>query len=243
VVTPVENNSSLTGFQGSGDIVQKLTENAAPPEGVAPYIQSQGNLEAILPVLGFANTGALMNQTDFDAIEFCEQHVPLLARVNARYRATDWATLGGNPSVEALENTLLANHEVVCDVTHKTPPVGGHVLLLIGFNRRRKVFFAKNHWGENRFIEIKYSNDPEWDITSGWYIKDVVDPTFVQNQACWLGNWWVSISNTTFRMLLRRSEDFAGSADQIRHRLSRRRRPRCERPVPERRQPSVSSSR
>ena len=31
VVTPVENNSSLTGFQGSGDIVKKLTENAVAP--------------------------------------------------------------------------------------------------------------------------------------------------------------------------------------------------------------------
>jgi hypothetical protein len=209
VVTPVENNSSLTGFQGSGDIVQKLSENAAPPEVAAPYVQNQASLEAILPVLGFANTQALMSQTDFDAIEFCEQHIPLLARVNARYRATDWATLGNNPSVAALENTLLANHEVVCDVTHKTPPVGGHVLLLIGFDRRRKVFFAKNHWGENRFIEIKYANDAEWDINTGYYIKDVVDPKFVQNQACWLGNWWVSMGNTTFRMLLRRSEDFA----------------------------------
>jgi hypothetical protein len=209
VVTPVENNSSLTGFQGSGDIVQKLSENAAPTEGAAPYIPNQGSLTAILPVLGFMNQQALQSQTDFDAIEFCEQHIPLLARVNARYRATDWASLGSNPSVEALENTLLANHEVVCDVTHKTPVQGGHVLLLIGFDRNRKVFFAKNHWGENRFIEIKYENDPDWDINTGYYIKDVVDPTFVQNEACWLGNWWVGTGNNTFRMLLRRSEDFA----------------------------------
>jgi hypothetical protein len=209
VVTPVENNSSLTGFQGSGDICQKLSENAAAPEVAAPYIQTQGNLEAILPVLGFANTAAVMSQTDFDAVEFCEQHIPLLARVNARYRATDWASLGPNPSVQALENTLLAKHEVVCDVTHKTPPVGGHVLLLVGFNRRRKAFYVKNSWGENRFIEIKYENDPEWQITSGYYLKDVVDPKFVQNEACWLGNWWVNLGNSTFRMLLRRSEDFA----------------------------------
>ncbi|HET7850176.1 MAG TPA: hypothetical protein VFL51_14040 [Pseudolabrys sp.] len=209
VQTPVENNSSLTGFQGSGDIAQKLSENAAAPEDAAPYLQSQASLDAILPVLGFANEQALKSQTDFDAVEFCEQHIPLVARVNARYRATDWASLGQNPSVEALENTLLANHEVICDVTHKTPPVGGHVLLLIGFDRNRKVFFAKNHWGENKFIEIQYANDPQWDINSGYYLKDVIDSKFVQNEACWLGNWWVTIGNNTFRMLLRRSEDFA----------------------------------
>ena len=100
-------------------------------------------------------------------------------------------------------------HEVVCDVTHKTPTAGGHVLLLIGFDRNRKVFFAKNHWGENQFIEIQYQNDPNWSIDSGWYIKDVVDPTFVQNEGCWLGNWWVTMEGGTSRMLLRRSEDFA----------------------------------
>ena len=209
VVRPVENNSCLTGFQGSGDIVKKLSENAVPPEETAPYVQSQQGLLEILAVLGFASQSALARQEDFDAIEFCEQHIKLLARVNARYRATDWGSLGGNPSIEALENTLLANHEVVCDVTHKVPNVGGHVLLLIGFDRNRKVFFAKNHWGENKFIEIQYANDPAWSIDSGYYIKDVVDQTFVQNEACWLGNWWVTMGGAPFRMLLRRSEDFA----------------------------------
>jgi hypothetical protein len=206
VVTPVENNSSLTGFQGSGDIVQKLSENAAAPEGAAPYLQTQEDLVALLPVLGLPNVQALTTQEQFDAIEFCEQHVPLVARVNARYRATGWKSLGANPSIEALENTLLAEHEVVCDVT---TPAGGHVLLLIGFNRNRKVFFAKNHWGENRFIEIQYANDPNWTIDSGWYFEDVVDPSFVQNEACWLGNWWAHIGANSFRMILRRSEDFA----------------------------------
>jgi hypothetical protein len=206
VLTPVENNSSLTGFQGSGDIVQKLTENAAVPEGAAPYIQTQEDLVALLPVLGLPNVQALTTQEQYDAIEFCEQHIPLVARVNARYRATSWKSLGANPSVQALENTLLAEHEVVCDVT---TPAGGHVLLLIGFDRNRKVFFAKNHWGENRFIEIQYANDPDWTIDSGWYLEDVVDPTFVQNEACWLGNWWVHVGMDSFRMILRRSEDFA----------------------------------
>jgi Bacterial tandem repeat domain 1 len=208
VLRPVENNTSLTGAQGSGDIVKKLTENAAPPEETAPYVQSQQALLDILPVLGFANQQALKKQEDFDAIEFCEQHIKLLARVNARYRASDWASLGQNPSIEALENTLLANHEVVCDVTHKVPNVGGHCLLLIGFDRNRKVFFAKNHWGENKFIEIQYANDPAFSLDAGWYIKDVVDPKFVQNEACWLGNWWVTMGGSTFRTLLRRSEDF-----------------------------------
>ena len=209
VVQPVENNSSLTGFQGSADIAQKISENAIPPEDTAPYLQSQQALLDILPVLGFSGAPAVVSQEDYDAVEFCEQHVPLLARVNARYRATGWGSLGNSPSITALENTILADREVICDVFHKTPNVGGHVLLLIGFDRNRQVFFAKNHWGEGAFIEIAYNNDPNWRIDSGWYITDVVDPTFVQNEACWLGNWRADVGNSSFRIILRRSEDFA----------------------------------
>lgn len=216
VVQPVENNTSLIGFQGAGDIVQKLSENAVPVEGTAPYLASQATLEAILPTLGFTGgVGSLASQEDFDAIEFCEQHIPLLARVNCRYRATGWTSLGGNPSIEQLENTLLADHEVVCDVA-QVGTGGGHVLVLVGFDRNRRVFQAKNSWGENAFIEIKYENDPAWMIRSGWFINDVVDPTFVQNEACWLGTWFVTIGGQTHRMLLRRSEDFAAPGQPTR---------------------------
>ncbi len=209
VVSPVENNSSLTGFQGSGDVAKKISENAVPPEDTAPYLETQQTLLDTLPVLGYAGIEALISQSDYDAVDFCEQHIPLLARVNARYRAAGWGTLGNNPSISALENTILADREVICDVFHKTQNVGGHVLLLIGFDRNRQVFQAKNHWGEGRFIEIAYNNDPNFQINSGWFITDVVDPTFVQNEACWLGNWRAQVGSATFRIILRRSEDFA----------------------------------
>lgn len=217
VVQPVENNSSLIGFQGAGDIVQKLSENAAPVEDAAPYLQTQQVLLDILPVIGFpGGQSTLASQEDFDALEFCEQHIPLIARVNCRYRGTGWASLGGMPSIEQLENTLLNEHEVVCDVQQVAPPNGGHVLILIGFDRNKRVFFAKNHWGENDFIEIKYENDPNWTIRSGWFFEDVVDPTFVQNEACWLGTWFLTMGGGTHRLLLRRSEDFANPGQPTR---------------------------
>ncbi len=217
VASPVENNSSLTGFQGSGDIAKKLSENAVCGEIPAGYIDSQSALEAILPQIGLPGIASVVSQTDFDALEFCEQNIPLLARVNCRYRASGWGTIGNNPSVSAIENVILSDREVIADVTHKTPTTGGHVLLIIGFDRNRKVFFAKNHWVENDFIEIAYANDPNWSINSGWYITDVVDPTFVQSQACWLGNWRVTTAEGEFRLLLRRSEDFAspGTATRL----------------------------
>jgi hypothetical protein len=216
VAQPLENNSSLTGAQGGGDIAKKLSENAVPGEPLAPYFEGQAAIDGILPMLGFANEAALNSQEDYDAVEFCEQHIPLIARVNCRYRAAGFVSLGGSPSITALENVILSNHEVICDLQHLIAPVAGHVLLLIGFDSDRQVFFAKNHWGENKFIEIAYQNDPEWQITTGWYITDVVDPTFVQNQACWLGNWRVKTGTGDFRLLLRRSEDFAAPGQPTR---------------------------
>jgi hypothetical protein len=216
---PIENNSSLIGFQGSGDVVEKLTECAVPGADTAPYLTSQQALLDILTTLGYsgvvgiqteADLAALgFSQEDRDALEFCEQHIPLRARVNARYRAAGWGSLGINPLVSDLEKILLSYHEIVCDVTHLTPPQGGHVLLLIGFDRNRQVFQAKNSWGENAFIEIKYANDPNWTIDSGFFIKDVLDSTYVQSEACWVGNWWVTYAGGTSRLLIRRSEDFA----------------------------------
>lgn len=216
VLTPIENNSSLTGFQGSGDIAKKLSENAVCGEDTAAYIKSQTDLLSILPQLGYANQAALVSQADFDALEFCEQHIHLLARVNCRYRAAGWGTIGNNPSITAIENVILADREVIADVTHLTAPIGGHVLLIIGFDRNRRVFFAKNHWGEGTFIEIAYANDPNWTIDSGWYITDVVDPTWIQSEACWLGNWRVNIGDDEFRLILRRSEDFANPGQPTR---------------------------
>ena len=129
-----------------------------PDEKLAPDLTSQAALTGILPILGYAGVAALVTQEDSDALEFCEQHIPLIARVNCRYRATGFASIGGSPSVQVLENVILFNHEVICDVQHLTAPVGGHVLTLIGFDSDRQVFTAKNQWGKNAFIEIAYQN-------------------------------------------------------------------------------------
>lgn len=214
-LTPVENNSSLTGNQGAGDIVQKLTMNAIPAAVTAPYL-SQSEMLAFLPTLGYANVAALATQEDFDAAEFCEQNIPLLAQVNARYRAAGWAQLP-DVQIATIENAILSLHEVVVDVSVLTStPNPGHCLILYGFDRNRQVFQAKNQWRGSQFIEIRYANDPLFQINAGWYITDVVDPTFVQTEAAWLGNWWLSLPGETFRVLLRRGEDFANPGQPTR---------------------------
>ena len=210
----IENNSSLTGNQGASDIVTKITGAAIPEEGFAPYLTSNLAMEQIVEGLGYSSAGALNTQEDFDAFEYCEEHIPLLSRVNTRYRATDYALLPANPSTDDIEQVLLDNHEVVTDVYHKVGSIGGHCLLIIGFDRLRQVFLAKNSWGEGQFIEIKYQGDPNFDITGAAYIKDVADPKpSVQNHNCWLGNWWLNFRGRTGRLLIRRFLDFRDSGN------------------------------
>src|SRR5438128_2241063 len=139
---------------------------------------------------------------------------------NQGERSTSWA-FAGAAALEAaykrrygISLSLLAEYEVIADVFHKCDPVGAHVLLVIGFDRNRQVFLAKNSWGENAFIEIGYRNDPDWDIRSGFYLVDVRDPALVQREAAWLGYWRMSIKGLTGRLLLRRHCDLRDSSDQ-----------------------------
>lgn len=205
---PLENNSSLWGFQNNSGIARVLFYSASPDESLAPYFAAQSGLEDVSKQLGYPSVAALATQEDFDVLEFSEIHIPLIARVNCRYRATDWALLGNPPSVEDIEKTIRANCEVLVDVQQVQPPNGGHVMLIIGYDADRKVFQAKNSWGENNFIEIAYQNDPNWMIQAAHYIRGVADPTFVQNDACWIGNWWFHQNGQTGRLLIRRFLDF-----------------------------------
>ena len=204
----------LSHFPGCGAVAQLLAQCAVPDEAHAPYFATVGALERRIERPGCYRPGESVAQDAVDEFDFGEEHIPLRARLNARYRAADWASLGTDPSVTAIENTLLAEYEVIADVFHKCDPVGAHVLLVIGFDRNRQVFLAKNSWGENAFIEIGYRNDPDWDIRSGFYLVDVRDPALVQREAAWLGYWRMSIKGLTGRLLLRRHCDLRDSSDQ-----------------------------
>jgi hypothetical protein len=121
----VENNSSLTGFQGSSDIAAKLPIIAVPEESFAPYLSSDQKLRKCpatrLPY-GCADDWKTSTRST------CEPHIPLISRANARFARGRGRV---RTHITALENTLLAEHEVIADVYHRRAE--GHVLLIIGF--------------------------------------------------------------------------------------------------------------
>lgn len=201
VAWPRENNSSYEGFQGCSDVVQKLSARPVPDARFAPYL-SGNQMDNLATTIGYPGLKGALTQEDWDLLEFDERHIPLEARVNACYRVTAYKSLGDNPSIEALENTLLAGHEVVIDVPN-------HTTLIIGFDSIRQMWLVKNSGGENRILEWPYATTQ---ILSAHYIEDVA-PVAVQPDPMWMGNWELTIGDQTSRVLIRRTEDY-GSPGQ-----------------------------
>jgi hypothetical protein len=105
-----------------------------------------------------------------------------------------------------VEAVLAAGHEVVADVP-------GHCLLIVGFDRTRRVYSIKNSWGENRFIELSYDST-EWPILGGRYITDVqpIDAP-AQWDAFWCGRWHMDHDGWRGELVIRRTTDYRGEPD------------------------------
>ena len=182
-----ENNTSLCGFQGSSDLIEKLAILALPDAADAPYLL-QGQMEALrnslvpgwAPECGTADLGSTQEQ--YDALEYSREHIPLAARNSARYLVTDYGVLPPDPSFEEVEAVLAAGYEVVADIS-------GHCALLIGYNRPARQWLVKNSWGEGGPVYWDY-DDPDHKIVGGTYVLAVGDKDAEpQKDALWLGRW------------------------------------------------------
>ena|GEM_PF-3108522 len=197
-----ENNTSLTGFQGSSDVVAHMSRYAVPEERFAPYM-SDAQMNQLLASLNLSNIVNNPTQLGYDTFEFSEQHIPTAARWNAKYYVTGYGRIPDPTDLSSLERTLAENHEIVADFdlrwmfnasknVYEYDPNssgGGHVMLLIGYNRSDQVFMAKNSWGETDFIRMTYDFVKK-NIKGGFYIKDVADPQAPpQKKARFLGSW------------------------------------------------------
>jgi len=198
--TQHENNSSYWGFRGSSDIVDKLARAAIPEEVAAPYLVdiAMDQLKADTPACRALNDAS--TQWELDAFEWLEALVPVAARHEARYRVTDYRALPSMPRIEDLEAVLADGHEIVADIQ-------GHCFLLVGYNRRTRVFMVKNSWGEDHFIEHSYDSPNQ--IQGGRYVLDVdVVDAPPQKDAYWLGRWQMDHDGWHGELVIRRTTDY-----------------------------------
>lgn len=227
-MTP-ENNTSLIGSQGSSDIVEKLGRYAIPEERFAPYLNGT-QMEQLRVRL---NVGDIVNnptQMGYDTFEFSEEHIPTVARWNAKYQVTDYGSISDPTDLAALEQTLADNREIVADfdlrwrfnadenVNEFDPDSGGggHAMLIIGYDRNQQVFTLKNSWGESGFIRVTYDFVKNC-IGGAYYINDVADLNQIpQKQARFLGfrnfdDFHQSNTRAQGRLVIRRFTDLRSS--------------------------------
>ena len=229
--TMPENNTSLDGFQGSADIVSHLSKYAIPEERFAPYLNGT-QMTQLQTKLNLGNLLTNRTQTGYDTFEFDEGHIPTAARWNAKYRVTDFGQLSNPTDSAALEQALNDKHEIVADfklfwrfdasqnafVYDSTGGGGGHVMLIIGYDRDEQVFILKNSYGEDDFIRVTYEF-VRMTIGGAYFIKDVSDPNEPpQKKARFLGIRKfdeVSSDNVRIngRLVIRRFRDLQGDPD------------------------------
>jgi hypothetical protein len=191
----IENNSSIWGFQGSSDIIDKMARFAVPEESACPYL-ADTQMQALLAATPAA--GSLSNQEELDAFEFAEGHIPTAARHACRYRVKDFRALPPNPSVDDVQSVIAAGFEVVADIPN-------HCFLIVGYDLGSRNFIVKNSWGENRFITYGFDQP----ILGGRYITDVHPPTApAQKEAWWMGRWNMDIDGWRGSLVIRRWTDY-----------------------------------
>lgn len=202
-------NHSLMGFQGSSDIIKHLERMRVPAETDAPY-QTDADMIANIPGAAALSTAAAPGQEQRDDFEFSPLHIPFAARGNCRYGVRTSGAIT-NFTTDDIENLIRAKREVVVNVTTGG---GGHVLLIVGFNRTQRYFLAKNSWGGTALTKIKYENDPQFTINTSiaHYIIDVIDPA-VDRRSGWVGQWDMDHDGWRGRLTLRRFTDLRSTTD------------------------------
>jgi C1A family cysteine protease len=221
-----ENNSSNWGFQGNSGIIELMSRVAIPEERFAPYLDDPQMNELKRNLPGAGDLSWESTQEQLDVFEYDERHIPLEARHRAKYKVKSWGVIG-NLSIDRMEQVLANNCEIVIDVdaykwryNASTDNLefdpngaggGGHVVLIVGYDRNQQVFFVKNSWNENRFLRITYDYirrvSAQW--YTGHYITDVEDINMPpQMKAKWIGRWNMDHDGWRGQLVIRRFTNF-----------------------------------
>ena len=223
-----ENNSTLWGFQGNSDIVEKMARSAVPPEAAAPYLSQSAmtGVQATIPGAGtITQSGATPSQAVMDAFEFDPRIMPPAAFFQCQHQVATWQA-GNNWSSDVLEGIIASNHEVVTFINlqykvdangvwqyDSTVNNGGHVIVLIGYDRAKQQFQAKNSWGGTSFLWVSYDFIQHC-AADQHYITDVVNPAQGKNKrAFWMGHWTLDYDGWRGDLVIRRHTDYRNASD------------------------------
>ena len=196
-----ENNSSYWSAMGCSDVVYKMYRCSVPEEKFGPY-KSAAQMEQIRDSIPEAGTlDWYSTQEQLDAFEYSYKVLPLDARLNAKYRVTEYSQML-DLEIEPMERVLSGGHEIVVDLSW------GHVVLFIGYDRKKQIFYFKNSWGETDFDQMTYET-AKTTVIGAYYIIDVGDPNVKPElNAMWIGKWKMEDSGWKGDLTIRRPIDW-----------------------------------
>lgn len=219
-----ENQSSYWGG-GNSHCLPWLATYYIPIEDEAKYKTDveMNQVRISIPEAGdleWKNSAAenKVTQAQVDAFEYSTKYIPLRARWNTVFGVKEYFLLeqAKTRDVNFMERLISTNHEVIVDFDLKWKLVngiydydkdangGGHVMLVIGYDRNKKYFLLKNSWGENNFLKVSY-NFMEKASLCGSIIKDISDPkASPDTRAYWLGNWKMEHDGWKGTLIIRR---------------------------------------
>ena len=202
---PIENNTSTTGFQGAGDIVQKFARSPLPVEADAPYMTDaqMRQLQASIPEAG----PGFDTQEQRDAFEYDVAHIPTAARQRCNYRVKEWARIDAD--LLSIERALASGHEVIVDVP-------GHTVLFVGYDGPNKKWLVKDS-APGALVTYDYSS-----MIQAAHIVRSVHPaaTSPDLEAAWLGRWNMDHDGWRGHLVIRRTynhRDMGAPATRLGH--------------------------
>lgn len=221
------------GAGGANSVLEATRYGRLPEERYAPFMSraQQDILKDYL--LGPGPFAWQYNplQEQIDLLEFREEHIPDVARLNARYGVDSYTIIPAASTsdlVARLESAIADNHEVVGVfylhwsfdsagnqwVWNPSQDAGVHVMLIVAYDRDQQVFTLKNSWGTGdpnlTWVRVSYEFVKNA-FAEGAYINAVVPPTPpVQARDAWLGEWVLGFGE---RLFIRRVSDGCRRSD------------------------------
>lgn len=235
-----ENQSSY--WYGGG---WPTTQYMLPTEASAPYAgyRSCPSGTTCTPLDSIPGASALVwaadpaenrvTQQQVDDFEYSPLHIPAAARNTARYGVASFSDYSATDArnTTLLETLISSNKEVIISVDTKwktlpsgildwdpTATGGGHVVLLIGYDRTAGYFLVKNSWGGTApAAYLKFSYNFVRNAAYGAAtVNSVVSPSSsAQAKAKWIGKWYQDHEGWRGTMVVRRITPVSNSAVRL----------------------------
>jgi hypothetical protein len=172
-------------------------------------------------------------QQQVDDFEYSPLHIPPAARNNAIYGVASFSDYGAGDArnTTLLETLISSNKEVVISVAlnwrmlpsgvldyDSTVSGGGHVFLLIGYNRAQSYFLVKNSWGgsaPSAYLKVSYNFIRNASFAAAT-VNTVVSPYGApQAKAKWLGKWFQDHEGWYGTLVVRRLTPVTNASERL----------------------------